>query len=128
MTSILIVDDSPLITRMLRFMLSHEGYDVLVANNGYEALAYLEKNPVDLMIIDLAMPRMDGLTLLRSVRNDCRYKALPVIMLTASGFDEDKIVAMREGANVFLTKPAGSFELIATIRQLLEHVDTSRVM
>ncbi len=126
MTRILIVDDSPLVTRMLRFMLCHEGYAVLVANNGHEALAYLEKESVDLMILDLAMPCMDGLTLLRFVRNDCRHKMLPVIMLTASGCEKDEIVAMREGANVFLTKPTSSFELIATIQRLIGHVDTSR--
>ncbi|NWJ44444.1 MAG: response regulator [Chloroflexi bacterium] len=120
MSTILVVDDSLIIHRTLGFTLRKHGFDVLQALNGVEALTLLEKSPVNLVIADLAMPRMDGMELLRRMRHDKILETIPFIMLTASGQDEDRIIARKEGANGFLTKPASSGEILQTIDSVLE--------
>ena len=119
MSTILIVDDSPVVQRLLSVTLQRVCYQVLAVSNGYEALERLEDRQIDLAIIDLAMPEMDGLTLLRAIRTDANHPDLPVIMLTASGQDQDRLDARAAGANDFLTKPASSLTLIGTVGRLL---------
>ncbi len=119
MATVLIVEDYPVTRRMLSFTLKQDGYTVVTAVNGKEALARLEQITVDIAIVDIAMPEMDGLTLLRHLRASERYKKLPVIMLTASGQDADRIRARAEGANDFLSKPTSSRELLDTVSRLL---------
>lgn len=119
MPTILVVDDSPVILRMLSLTLRRAGYTVLTAPNGEEALAWLSQHALDAMIVDLAMPGMDGLTLLRHVRANPVYQDLPIIMLTASGQEQDHRTARTEGANGFLTKPTSSSELLNTVEQVL---------
>ncbi|MEI7555016.1 response regulator [Candidatus Chlorohelix sp.] len=120
MSTILVVDDSLIIHRTLGFTLRKHGFEVLQALNGQEALTLLEKSTINLVISDLAMPRMDGMELLRRMRHDKNLEAIPFIMLTASGQDEDRITARKEGANGFLTKPASSSEVIQAIGAALE--------
>jgi CheY-like chemotaxis protein len=115
MATILVVDDYSVTLRVLGHILEHGGYDVLTAGNGMEALETLAEMPVDLVISDIAMPEMDGLSLLRNLRADERFESLPIIMLTASGQDEDRRVAETTGANGFLTKPVGSAELLDAV-------------
>lgn len=119
MATILVVDDSPVIQRMLSFTLKRNRHTVLTARHGKLALATLEKHKVDLVITDVTMPEMDGLTLLKELRSDTRYQSLPVVMLTASGQEGDRMDAEAEGANGFLTKPTSSRELTQTVNQLL---------
>jgi CheY-like chemotaxis protein len=119
MTTILIVDDYQVTLRVLSTQLRKNGYDVLTAGSAREALECLAENPIDLAILDIAMPEIDGLMLLRQLRADARYQALPVIMLTASGQDQDRITAREIGANDFLSKPASSRELLETVQRLL---------
>ena len=114
-----IVDDSPVVQRLLSATLQRVSHQTLVVSNGYEALEQLDDHPVDLAIIDLAMPEMDGLTLLKAIRADAKHPDLPVIMLTASGQDQDRLAARAAGANDFLTKPASSRTLIETVGRLL---------
>jgi len=116
---ILIVEDYPVTQRVLSLTLKNSGHDVQIANHGIEALEQLDLGPVDLALVDIAMPEMDGLELLRHLRNDKRYKALPVIMLTASGQDEDRAMALTIGADGFLTKPTSSRELLETIHRFV---------
>jgi CheY-like chemotaxis protein len=115
LATILIVEDYPVTQRVLSLTLRNNGYDAVVAGNGLEALDRLEETPIDLVLTDIAMPEMDGITLLRYLRGDARYEGIPVIMLTASGQDEDRAVALSLGANGFLSKPASSHELIDTV-------------
>ncbi|MCB0009650.1 MAG: response regulator, partial [Anaerolineales bacterium] len=89
MKTILVVDDSPVIRRMLNLTLKKAGYVVLLAADGEIAQQFLLEMPVDLLLIDINMPRMDGLTLLRCVRAEEAWQALPVIMLTSSGEELD---------------------------------------
>ena len=117
MAKILIVEDYPVTQRVLSLTLKNSGHDVQIANHGVEALEQLDIAPVDLALVDIAMPEMDGLELLRHLRSDKRYNALPVIMLTASGQDEDRQKALTIGADGFLTKPTSSRELLETIQR-----------
>jgi len=119
MATILVVDDSPVILRLLGYTLQRNGHAVIMAGHGREALERLAETSVDLVIADLAMPEVDGLTLLRQLRADRRYHALPLVMLTASGQDQDRLVAQAAGANDFLTKPASSHELLDTVNRLV---------
>lgn len=120
MATILIVDDSPVSRRMMDLMLHRNGYTVVAAADGYEALSLLEETPVDLMIVDLSMPDIDGLTLLERVRADARFHAIRTLMLTASGYDQDRERAQEAGANDYLTKPTSSRDLVATVGRLLD--------
>ncbi|MBZ0279144.1 MAG: response regulator [Anaerolineae bacterium] len=119
MSTILVVEDYPVTQRVLSLTLRNHGYEALIAGNGLEALEVLEQNAVDLALVDIAMPEMDGLALLRHLRADPRFEALPIIMLTASGQDDDRALALSIGANGFLSKPASSQQLIETISQYI---------
>lgn len=120
MNTILVVDDSPVIQRMLGHMLRANGYAVRTATNGSDALVLLHDQAIDVAIIDLAMPEMDGLTLLRLIRADEQMQSVGLIMLTASGLDQDRIAAQDAGVNEFLTKPTSSRDLLATVERLLD--------
>jgi len=119
MATILVVDDYAVTQRMLSFTLQKQGHATVTASGGAEALDVLQDHPVDLAILDLAMPEMDGVTLLKRLRADPRFQRLPVIMLTASGEDQDRVAAKVAGANDFLTKPTSSRELTETVNRLL---------
>jgi CheY-like chemotaxis protein len=119
MTTILIVEDNPITQRVLGLTLSSRDYHIIQAGNGVEALARLNDTPIDLMLSDVNMPQMDGLTLLRHVRDDQRFMTLPVIMLTANGQEAIRSTAVSLGADGFLTKPVGSQELLETISRCI---------
>lgn len=119
MATILIVEDYPVTQRVLSLTLRNSGHEVVVANHGGEALEQLDHSAVDLALVDIAMPQMDGLELLRHLRSDERYQQLPVIMLTASGQDDDRQTALSIGADGFLSKPTSSRELIETISKFI---------
>jgi CheY-like chemotaxis protein len=120
MTTVLVVDDELAIRRMLGYMLGKTDYTVLMASNGEEALAALATNPVNIVLLDFAMPNMDGLTLLKHVRAMPDYQALPVIMLTASTDEAKRAKAMDAGASVFLNKLIKPKELLAAINQSIQ--------
>lgn len=122
MSTILVVDDNLVNQRLLQYRLSSSGHSVLIADNGLEALDLLNdaaRDAIHLVILDIAMPEMDGLTLLRNLRGNPLFQDLPIVMLTASGQETDRRTAETEGANAFLTKPVSSWELTETIRRLL---------
>ncbi len=115
MTTILIVDDDPNNQRILSYTLRKAGYTVLVASNGEVGLEILRQTTVELAILDISMPVMDGISLLRLIRADQRLSSLPVIILTASGDDQE--LALGEQVNIqgFLTKPSSSQILLRTV-------------
>ncbi len=119
MSAILVVDDYIVQQRVLRQVLTTAGYEVTVAGDGAEALDYLAEADYALAILDIAMPGMDGIEVLKRIRADSRLYDLPVIMLTASGEDSDKAAARSAGANVFLSKPASSHEIVSTVEGLI---------
>ena len=115
MALILVVDDDTISQRVLSHTLQKQGHRVVIAAQGRAALALLAEQRFELLITDLTMPEMDGLMLLRSVRADPALASLPVIMLTASGQDQDRQTAQAAGASDFLTKPTSSRELIEAV-------------
>ncbi len=119
MAKILVVDDAVMTHRLMQIMLGRINHTAIVVNNGQEALAYLQKSPVDLMITDIMMPEMDGLTLLTELRANDQYKDLPVIVMTASGHEKMPRMAAEKGANKVLTQPISSWELNHAVSQCL---------
>jgi len=120
MTTILVVEDYAVTKRVLAQQLRKAGHSVITASNGIEALDLLDDGQPDLIITDIAMPEMDGITFLQHLREREGFYELPVIVLTASGQDHDRQVVKQLGTDVFLTKPASSPELIRTVNALLE--------
>ena len=110
---ILVVDDEPQITRVLRTSLSSQGYDIRVANDGEAALEILKHWNPDLVITDLSMPRMDGLELCRRLRAKSQ---MPILVLSVRGEERTKVQALDAGADDYVTKPFGMNELLARVR------------
>lgn len=110
---ILIVDDEPQITRVLRTSLQSNGHEVTIARDGFEALELFTKAPPELVITDLAMPGMDGIELTREIR---QRSQVPVIVLSVRNQDTAKVAALDEGADDYMTKPFSIQELMARVR------------
>jgi two-component system response regulator MprA len=115
--SILVVDDDAPIRRMLERTLAADGYVVATAGDGGGALAALERHTPDLLVLDVAMPGVDGLGVLRRLRG--RRLALPVLLLTARDGIEDRVAGLDAGADDYLVKPFAAEELLARVRALL---------
>lgn len=111
--TILIVDDEKEIRDLIGIYLENEGFKVIKAYNGLEALEILETEEVDLIILDIMMPKMDGIKACLKIRED---KNMPIIMLSAKSEDMDKILGLTSGADDYLTKPFNPLELIARIK------------
>jgi diguanylate cyclase (GGDEF)-like protein len=116
---ILVVDDDQDIARFVSVNLKIHGFEVVLAGDGQEALELVERRHPDLAVVDLMMPRMDGLELTRRLRANPMTSALPVIMLTAKGMTVDKVVGLTAGADDYLVKPFDTLELIARVRSTL---------
>ena len=119
---ILVVDDEELLVKGIRFNLQTEGYDVITGCNGAEAVILCRNESPDLVILDIMMPEMDGLTACRKIRE---FSNVPVILLTAKADDIDKLIGFDNGADDYLTKPFNILELKARIRALLRRAGTS---
>jgi two-component system KDP operon response regulator KdpE len=119
---ILIVDDEPQITRVLRASLQSNGHEVTVAHDGAEALASFLKAPVELVITDLAMPGMNGIELTREIR---QRSQVPVIVLSVRNQDDSKVAALDEGADDYITKPFSIQELLARVRVQSRRITTA---
>ncbi len=113
---ILVVDDEVLLVKGIRFNLQNEGYEVITGSDGLDAVqAVREENP-DLLVLDVMMPNMDGLTACAKIRE---FSNIPIILLTAKADDMDKLIGFDHGADDYLTKPFNILELKARIRALL---------
>lgn len=112
---ILIVDDEPRIVNFLRSKLRASGYEVLTATNGVEGLEQAQAQEPDLIVLDLLMPKMDGLEMLKQLRS---FSTVPVIILTAKGTDTDRIKGLELGADDYLPKPFNPDELVARIEAI----------
>lgn len=121
-TNVLVVDDEKTLRDFVRRNLEIRGYKVLTAANGLEALAIFKSENVQLVIMDIMMPHMDGLETTRRIRQDSR---VPIIILTALGEEADKVRAFDLGADDYLTKPFGVGELLGRVKAVLRRVDWS---
>lgn len=113
---ICVVDDEELLVKGIRFNLKNEGYEVITGTNGLEALQIAKTQKPDLMVLDVMMPEMDGLTACSKIRE---FSQVPIILLTAKAEDMDKLMGFENGADDYLTKPFNILELKARIRALL---------
>lgn len=118
---ILVVDDDAHLAQMIRITLESRDYEVVNAGNGREGLELARATKPDLVIMDVLMPEMDGFEALRELKSDFSIKHIPVIMLTARGHSTDALTGMESGAHFYLAKPFSSYELIAHVKQILEH-------
>lgn len=116
MANLLIADDDPHIRELVRVFMQQQGYHVEEAEDGREALSLLEEKKIDLMIVDIMMPNMDGWELTKELR---QYYDLPVLMLTAKGETSQKIKGFNLGADDYLVKPFDPMELVVRVRALL---------
>ena len=118
---ILIVDDEALLVKGIRFNLQNEGYEVITGCNGLEAVQLVQEQHPDLVVLDVMMPEMDGLTACSKIRE---FSDIPIIMLTAKTDDMDKLIGFDHGVDDYLTKPFNILELKARIRALLRRTQT----
>lgn len=113
---ILVVDDEKLIVKGIKFSLEQDGMEIDVAYDGEEALNLIRKNDYDLAVLDVMLPKMDGLQVCSEVRE---FSQMPIIMVTAKGEDMDKIMGLEYGADDYMTKPFNILELKARIKAVL---------
>ncbi|MGI6004581.1 MAG: response regulator transcription factor [Christensenellales bacterium] len=116
MYNILVCDDDPDIVSALTIYLKSEGYNVLSASNGLQALQVIENHPVHLILLDIMMPGLDGIHTTARLREDSN---IPIILLTAKGEDSDKVVGLNVGADDYITKPFSPIEMLARVRSQL---------
>ena len=119
---ILVVDDEALLVKGIRFNLQNEGYDVITGSDGLDAVRAVQEQSPDLVVLDVMMPNMDGLTACAKIRE---FSDIPIIMLTAKTEDMDKLMGFDHGADDYLTKPFNILELKARIRALLRRSGTA---
>jgi putative two-component system response regulator len=117
---ILVVDDQPQNIELLEAYLVPEGYEILTAANGEEALGKLSGNQIDLILLDVMMPGMDGFEVTRRVRQNDSYRLLPIILVTALRETEDRVKGIEAGCDDFISKPVDKMELLARVRSLVK--------
>ena len=124
MTRVLVVDDEPQILRALATNLRARGFEVDVAETGEQALELAARHRPDLVVLDLGLPRIDGLDVARELR---RTASTPIVMLTARGEESDRIVGLELGADDYLVKPFSPKELVARVRAVLRRTSGTRM-
>jgi DNA-binding response OmpR family regulator len=122
-STVLLVDDEESVQKLLTYPLEREGYMVVQARDGEEALERYRETPVDLVILDLMLPRLDGLAVCRRLREE--RSAVPIIMLTARGDEGDKVLGLELGADDYITKPFSIREFMSRVRALLRRAQLS---
>ena len=115
---ILVIEDEKSISHFISTVLNNNGYEAMQAQTGEEALSMISSHCPDLVILDLGLPDMDGLDILRSLRS---WSSLPVVVVSARSHERDKVAALDLGADDYITKPFGTGELMARIRTSLRH-------
>ena len=125
-TILIVEDEAPLVT-LLRYNLEREGFAVLDAQDGEEALAVAREQKPDLVLLDWMLPLMSGIELCRQLRRNPETRALPVVMLTARGEEGDKLRGLDSGADDYVTKPFSPSELIARIRAVLRRANPAPI-
>ena len=123
MTKILVVDDEPRYLRLLEANLLTEGYDVLTASDGLQAIDTFSSNPVELILLDVMMPRLDGFATCQRIR---QFSNVPIIILTAKGEEQDRVRGLDLGADDYLVKPFSATELLARVRAVLRRSQVSK--
>jgi len=126
MERVLIVDDDPDIVRLVRYNLSHSGYEVQSAGTGREALELVQKQPPDLVVLDVMLPDVDGLEVCRTLRQQPSSRRIPILMLTARGEEIDRVVGFELGADDYVAKPFSPRELVLRVKSILRRSGADR--
>lgn len=116
---ILIVDDDEMVLMALEELLKPEGYEIHAVSRGAEALKKLDGDGYDLLMLDVIMPEMDGFKLCKRIRENERYREIPIVFLSAKSRDEDRVQGLEVGANLFLSKPISPDKLLAVVADTL---------
>ena len=116
MKKILIVEDEQDIVELLRLYLESEKYSILIVDNGIDALQMLNTNSIDMAIVDIMMPQMNGYELIKKIREE--GNDIPIIIVSAKNMDNDKIVGLNIGADIYITKPFNPLEVVANVKAL----------
>ncbi len=119
---ILLVDDEPIIIKGLKYTLEKDGYEVLAAYDGEEALSLFRQEHVDLVLLDVMLPKLDGISVCQRIRETSN---VPIIMLTAKGEDMDKILGLEYGADDYMTKPFNILEVKARIKSIFRRAGST---
>jgi two-component system alkaline phosphatase synthesis response regulator PhoP len=123
--TILVVDDEEDIQELLKFNLSKEGYDVLVADSGEKAIELTRSKKPHMVVLDLMLPGMDGLEVCKKIKSDSKTSEIPILMLTAKGEESDIVTGLELGAEDYVVKPFSPKVLIARIRKILRKSTTA---
>jgi len=118
--TILIVEDDKHISKLIKFNLEKANYDCAIAATGEKALEALDDRPVDLIILDIMLPGMDGFGICRTIKEKEKLKNIPIIMLTAKGEEVDRIVGLELGADDYIVKPFSPRELVLRVKAILK--------
>ncbi|WP_069791500.1 response regulator transcription factor [Cyanobacterium sp. IPPAS B-1200] len=118
---LLLIDDDPNLILLVKDYLEFNGYQVLIASQGREALSILERETPDLIICDVMMPEMDGYTFVEEIRQNTQWNQLPIIFLSAKTQTQDRIKGLNQGADVYLVKPFEPEELVAQVKSTLNY-------
>ena len=116
---VLVVDDEPNIVMSLRFLMEREGFQVEVAATGQAAVAALDRQPADLVLLDVMMPELDGFEVCQRIRAQPAWRDTKIVMLTAKGRDVERDKGMALGADAYVTKPFSTRDLVARVKQML---------
>src|SRR5256886_7349277 len=124
-TRILLIEDEHALTDVLSYNLEREGYEVQVAHDGQEGLRKAQMQLPDLILLDLMLPKMDGLEVCRELRSGDRTRGIPILMLTAKAEETDQVVGFTMGADDYVTKPFSIKVLMQRVRALQRRLDQS---
>ena len=119
MNTVLVVEDSSAQREMITELLRGSGLKVTVASDGVEALARIQVQPPDLVVLDIVMPRMNGYEVCRRIKADPATQNVPVVMCSSKGEEFDRYWGMKQGADAYIAKPFQPTELVGTVKQLL---------
>ena len=122
MAKVLVIEDEVTLLHNLADKLEGEGYDVTTSTDGEKGLALIRQEHPELIILDIMLPNLDGLSICRIVRNDPETAHIPIIMMTARGTEVDKIVGLESGADDYIVKPFGLGELLARVRAVMRRI------
>ena len=117
---VLLAEDEPNIAESITFLLERAGFEVTVENDGRRALDAVMADSPDVLVLDVMLPGLDGYEILRTLRADRERESLPVLMLTAKGQREDREMALKCGADLFITKPFSNAEIVSAVRKLAD--------
>lgn len=123
--TILVVDDEENILELLTYNLENADYTVIIAKTGEEALELIEKSKINLILLDIMLPGIDGIEVLRNIRRHEKYQKLPVVIFTSISDEISKVVGFEVGADDYLTKPIGVHELLARLKAVLRRTEGS---